>query len=275
MVSRRVISAIAAVSFALPLYANVVVTTSVALNSLTITPTLPDGDSGSVSIPTGNTVEAYAFSSDSLGDVNFQDNFNIDGSITATAPIPLATASSAANSTNPNALTASATTGVSIPITANVLPGGLESYGFITASLEIVDTTDPAPVPISVLFTANLALNQSLFTDAYGISADSENQFGISLYPATSTTAPTPGMNFLFYDNLLSVGPGTTQSFSSASTPVSQTATLATNTLYTLYIEADSESDGANATPEPDTLFLAALAVPVLAVRRILYRRLK
>jgi hypothetical protein len=237
--------------------AGTIVTTSLSLTSLTITPNL-GGDSGLVQIQPGVYGPVFVGVFDSLGDLDTEFNFNIDGPASISATVPLASASAAADG---SLLTASATSGVNIPgLNANA---GTDPDGDaqLSGTFEIVDTTNTGANPVSVLFSAALATSQSLFTDAFGISASSEVTFQFSL--------PDIGaVPFLYYDNLLAIGSG--QSLSAASSPtLSASTTLLTNTPYSFFLEADSESNGADsAVPEPASVLLLASGLAALAVSR-------
>jgi hypothetical protein len=214
--------------------------TSLSLNSLTITPSLGT-DSGSVEILPGVYGPVFAGVYDSLGELDTEFNFNIDGPASISAAVSLASASAAADG---SLLTASAVSAVNIPdITANAATDP-DSNAQLSGTFEIVDTTNPGTNPVSVNFSAALSISQSLLTDIYGVEASSEVTFQFSL--------PDIGaVPFLFYDNPLSIGPSQSLS-SSSSTTLSASTTLMTNTPYSFDLETDSESDGTSITPEPD-----------------------
>ncbi len=237
--------------------ATVVVNTSLSLTSLTITPSL-GGDSGSVQIQPGVYGPVFAGVSDSLGDLDTEFNFNFDGPASTSASVPLAGAGAAADG---SLLTASATSGVNIPgLNANAATNP-NANAQLSGTFEIVDTTNTGTVPVSVLFSAALATNQSLSTDLQGISASSEVTFQFSL-------PDIPAVPFLSYDNLLTIGPGQSES-TTASPTLSGSTTLLTNTPYSFFLETDSESSGVDSViPEPSSLFLVIAGLALVAAIR-------
>jgi hypothetical protein len=238
------------------MHAGAIVSTSLSLTSLQITPNLGT-DSGFVQIMQGVYGPVFAGVYDSLGELDTEFNFNFDGPASTSATVSLASASASANGA---LLTASAISGVNVPnITGNAATDP-NSNAQLSGIFEIVDTTNTGMNPVNVLFSAALAASQSLVTTGYGNESSSEVTFQFSL--------PDIGaVPFLFYDNALDYGAN--QSVSTSSSPtLSASTTLMTNTPYSFSLETDSESDGGSMTPEPASLFLVAAGLVALAVSR-------
>jgi hypothetical protein len=238
------------------MYAGTIVNSSLSLTHLQITPSLGT-DSGFVQIQPGVYGPVFAGVYDSLGELDTEFNFNIDGPASISASVSLASASAAADG---SLLTASAISGVNVPdITANAATDP-NANAQLSGTFEIVDTTNTGTNPVDVLFSAALAASQSLVTTAYGNESSSEVTFQFSL--------PDIGaVPFLSYDNALNFGSNQSVSVSSSPT-LSASTTLMTNTPYTFSLETDSESDGGSMTPEPASMFLAAAGLAALAAGR-------
>jgi hypothetical protein len=244
------------------LEAGVIVNTSISLTNLQILPA-----SGTLDLLSPLTASAYASVFNSLGGADSQFNTIDNGATSASASTAYATANTAASAT---ALTTSASNAVNLPgIDATAGTVGPGPYGslcggnvapcFNAGGFEIMDSSG-AKNPVSVVFNSTLSYSQLLVTNAYGLSASSEVIFQLDL--------PDIGQ-MLFLDNPLSIS-GPNQNAVAAGNPVlSMSTTLVTNTVYSLFIEADAESSGVDSrTPEPSSIFLAAAGLAMLLATR-------
>jgi hypothetical protein len=119
---------------------------------------------------------------------------------------------------------------------------------------------------VDVTFTALLNASQSLFTDAYGLTATSEVAFQLRV----------DGNLLLLYDNRLGIpsastlrqsGP-LTLSIDTNSPLLAQPLGLMTNTPYSFYIATNVSSSGLDSpTPEPAPFLLLGAALLVLISR--------
>jgi hypothetical protein len=211
-----------------------------------------------VSASTGTVqllVNASAFGEvfDSLGG----SDFGFDpGPVTASATAATALANWAGSASAP-ALTASSSSGVNIPdglpAEAGTVPGG--TYGDLQGTLDIV-ASGGGNNPVMVNFGAALTGNQTLVTDADGVSATSEVIFNLVVGNTTE----------LFLDSPLGIGPSAFLS-NPISSNFTHTDTLLTNTPYFFDAQVDAESNGVN-VPEPaSVLLLGTLCVFFLARR--------
>ena len=235
--------------FSIAVRADVIVSTSLSLTGLRITPA-----SGSVQLKSPFSASAFAQTLDSLGGSGQQFK-TVNGGVTSASAST--TLTSAAATASVPGLSASASGSVDVAeisafaaATANGGPGSL------MGSFEIVGTSGS----VRVGFAAALTGDQSLVTNGGGESAKSEIVFSL-LLPGVS------GSPLLFYDNPLSIGPD-----SSVISPYSDTLTdsvmLKANTPYLLIGNVDSESSGLNIIPEPSLAVLTALALSALWVVR-------
>jgi hypothetical protein len=253
-----------AVAFSLtPARADVVVVTSLSLTQFQVVPTV-----GTFVTLSPFTASANAQAQDDLSGPVSQFNQVNDGSTAATANTAFASASSSASSL---ALTASSASGVNLP---GVMPffasstgqGGLGGDFGGTGLFEILDTTNPTRSSVSVTFNATLSGSQSLTTDGSGVFATSEIIFNLLL--------PDLGAVPISLDNPLMIGPS-----SSLISPYSNTLTgsvmMETNTDYTLIMEADAESSGLNAVPEPSFLFPTEVGLFAILIARRSWRNKK
>jgi hypothetical protein len=231
--------------FSIAVRADVIVSTSLSLTSLTITPA-----KGSVQLKSPFSASAFAQTQDSLGGSGQQFKTVNGGAASASASTSVTSATATASVPG---LSASASGNVDIAeisafaaATANGGPGSL------MGSFEIVGTSGS----VTVDFAASLKGDQSLLTNGGGESAKSEIVFSL-LLPGVSSSP------LLFYDNPLSIGPD-----SSTILPYSNKLTdaimLKANTPYLLIGNVDSESSGLSKIPEPSLAVLAALALSAL-----------
>jgi hypothetical protein len=231
------------------LRAGVIVSTSLGLTSLAISPS-----TGSLKILSPLTASAFVSVFDSLGGANSDFETIDDSSITASAATALANGSGTASAT---ALTARASSGVTIPgLDAEAGTNAAGPYGSLAGTFQITDLNGGVN-PVNVDFAAILAGSQSLFTDTRGISANSEVIFQLNL--------PDIGaVPFLFLDSPLAIGSNQTLS-NAINQTLTGTATLNTNTPYSVYVEVDAESTGVDsAVPEPSSLWLTAAGTIIL-----------
>lgn len=235
--------------------ANTIVSTSLSLTSLQITPSI-----GAVEILSPLTASTFASAYDSLGGSDANFNTVNDAATSVSASTTLASASGGASA---SALTASASGGVNIPgmldATAGTSPG---PYGSLSGMFEIRDTASMTS-PVNVTINAALSYSQSLMTDAFGEQANSEVIFQLNLPDVTATS-------FLFLDNPLQIGPNTTLAASGSPTLSGSTSSLGllTNTPYSIYIEADAESSAINISPEPASFLLIGAGLLLIGARR-------
>lgn len=240
--------------------ATVVVQTSLSLDSLLITSSDPTGVvelippfSASVALSGEDSLSGFGTCPQSS-----QVNDASTGLISCASALQSANGSASSLGDLTSALAATAANAINIPeITASASNSSESGLGVDqggTGLFEIYDALNSTPTNVDVTFTATLSGGQTLITDMYGVSATSEIIFTLQV-PGTSAA--------LFYYNLISIGPST-----SVNTPLgppntiqTNTATLQTNTQYTLFAEADAESSGNNVLPEPSSFFLTALGV--------------
>jgi len=259
--------------------ADVSVSTSLSLSSLTITPITTSGSFGINYLTYGS---AYASAEDSFSSNSNYDSFD-DPSQTGTVSSDLASASATAST---SLFTAHVTGGVSIPGTLNAY-ANTEAQGYpaaIFSEYEIVDNNPLAPlyesVNVSLSASATLSYNQSLTTDSFGSSASSEVEFELDM-PDVETqvscaSPPCAYVPLLAFANPLTIGPSATAA-AGFNTPftlsnTSSSVSLTTDTPYFITIEADAESSGIN-TPEPGYYLLLAAGLSLLFVSARRFRR--
>jgi len=250
--SRIIASALAAAGLwlAIPLKADVIVSSSINLTGLSISPA-----SGSVSIISPFAASAFAQAQDSLGGFANQFNTVNDTATSASAATSLASGSAAASVPG---LTASAASGVNIShVTASASGSGNGGPGSLAGLSEITGTTGM----VNVTLSAPLTGNQSLTTNDGGQTASSEIIFSL-LLPDIDSSNPE-----LFYDNPLTIGPNSTL-VSPLSTTLTTSVSLMANTQYTLIVDVDAESSGLNIVPEPSLFVITALGLIGLSVLR-------
>lgn len=241
--------AVAGLCLTLPLQADVIVSSSISLNGLSITPM-----SGSVMFIPPLAASAFAEAEDSLGGFDQQFNTANDSATSATAATTLASANTTASAP---LLTASATSGVNIAgITASASSGANGGPGSFIGVFEITG----AAGMVHVNFSAPLTGTQYLTTNGGGQTASSEITFYLLLPDISSSPE-------LFYDNPLTIGPDST-SVSPLSQTLSASVMLQTNTQYNLIVDVDAESSGLNITPEPSLFTLTALGLLGVFVAR-------
>jgi hypothetical protein len=224
------------------LRADVLVTTSIGLTSLTFTPS-----SGSIEFlsplnsPPGCTMAslcATAFAEAKDGGSDQQFNVADNGTASATAATALANANATASAPSQ---TASAASGVNIVGIAASASSGAQ--GTLYGTFQIINTTGS----VDVDFSASLVTDQHLKTDNFGVSAYSEVIF---------STVLSNGDIPLFFDLPHTIGPNT-ELFDSRAPHLTNTKTLIANTPYSLVVQVDAESRGINsAIPEPSALYL-------------------
>jgi len=223
---------------------DVIVSTSLSLNQLTITP-----QSGSLQFvtPTNSPPAcmsahlcstAFAQASNSLGGFAQQYNVADNGTATANASIALANATTTASVPTLKASANSAVNIVGLEASASSSAFG-NPASFVGTFMVTVDTT--------LEISAMLAIDQSLFTDSAGLFASSETIFSLTL-----DNGDIP----VFFDNPMSIGPSASAAFIQNPTLTGSTSTLLANTEYSIFIQTDAESSGATLIPEPSALYL-------------------
>lgn len=145
---------------------------------------------------------------------------------------------------------------MNIPVTASATATG---QGEISAYAESFEIVDPNNATASVTFSAAYNGAQSLFTDIFGVYANSEASFVLTL-----DNGDTP----IFFDNPLTIGPSSSL-VQPLSGTVTNSLTLQTNTPYAFDATADAESSGLNVVSEPSTITLAGLGLSVLGGLRL------
>jgi hypothetical protein len=247
-----------ALIFCSALRADVMVSTNIALTGLTITP-----DSGSVSYLPGTDATAFGqVFDDPLGNSSYDGPYTVvDSNTSANTTTGLASGGAAVSAPLG---TMSGFSGVALSGTL----GRADSDGNseLEGTFEILDGgTDTNPVNVS--FAATLAVNQSLLTDIFGVSATSETTYQYML-PDLDANGNFIG-TLLFYDSSpLTIGSNST--FANAASPtLSSSALLQFNTPYSFFEEVDAESSGVDSTPEPSTILLMTAGLTgLLYIRR-------
>ena len=253
--------------------ADVVVSTSLSLTSLTITP-----DSGTtLQIISPLSFSGFASAEDSTTPGISYDLLPPDDP--ATAATALANASASA----PGPALANGSDGVTI---SGMLNASADTDANVEAS-ETFEIEASESAPVSVTFGAALSYSQSLTTDAYASFGDSEVTFSL-FDPNFSNPSPNDiSGSILFLDNLLVTGPsgsitetnsvstgpdlpsdGSSGNIVTSASPaftLNGTEILMTNTQYTLFGELDAESSGYN-TPEPGYYLLLAAGLSLLFI---------
>ena len=242
---------------AIPLQADVIVNTSIVLNTLSVT-----SSSGTVQFAP-MPISASAQAQDSFGGSSSQYNLATGAPTSATANTVAANASS---SMSAPLFTGSATSGVSIPNTsASASSSGISYLGFSADALGNVYfgsfQVNGAGGSVNVMLSAGLTVNQTLTTTAAGQSAYSEGIFTLLLPDLSSSPE-------LFYDNPVTIGPNTAMS-SPYSNTLTNSLMIAENTPYTFILTLDAESSGVNAAvPEPSLFVLTAIGLAALVLAR-------
>jgi RHS repeat-associated protein len=107
---------------------------------------------------------------------------------------------------------------------------------------------------VGVYFSAQIDGSLSVLTDVNGESASAESVFSLEV----------DGGSVLFDDRLFSIGPSDNQS-QTFSTLLNNTMTLQYNTVYQLYVQADSEASVSN-VPEPGAVTLLGAGMILLGL---------
>jgi PEP-CTERM motif len=236
LVSRRISILLAIVSS--PAWASAV-NASLDLNSLSINPA------------SGTNVLVFAQSLDSLGGLDQNFNTATDATASTSASTTLGNASAAASG-----LTLTGSVAENVDILAMTAFASAEAQATLSGMFEIPGTTGS----VNVTFNASLLVSQILMTDAIGVSASSEATFTLTVPGIQSSPV-------LSFDNLLSVGPSQTMSYS-ASPVLTAMVMVPTNTPESFVAALDVENNLVSMVPEPSSLLLTAIGVLALAGRR-------
>jgi hypothetical protein len=239
------------------LRADVMVSTSIGLSQLTITP-----QSGSIQFvtpqnsPPGCTspslcATAFAQASDSLGGFDQQYNVADNGTATAKA-FTLANATATASVPTLKASANSAVNIVGLEASASSSALG-NPASFVGTFMVTVDTT--------LEISAMLTIDQSLFTDSAGLFASSETIFSVQL-----DNGDIP----VFFDNPMSIGPNGSAALMQNLTLTGSTSMLLANADYSIFIQTDAESSGATMVPEPSA---SCLLVTVMGLSGLMRAR--
>lgn len=231
-------------------------------HDVTITP-----GAGSVQFTGPWILEAQASANNSLGESDADFNSTTGpGLAIATAAVTWASASSAAADPPPTPpyldIGAGAVANANIPGqtggSASALGRGTvrRDDPFLPSFFEITGGTagDPVRVTFSVLIDYALGVQ----TDQSGILAEAEVIFGEELF---GNDVGFVSLNS--FDRLFRIGPNDRQAEAKTNLLLSTTLDLYYGTAYTLLLEADAEVRVVN-VPEPATLWLMALALPIL-----------
>ena len=264
----RVVLAFAVTSLPTGLLAEVVVDTSLSLTKLQIT-----ASSFTVQV-SGVTASAFTSVFDNLGGpcaatgtvtITVSECQGFDSETTtasANAAQGFVNASGGAT-VSPLIGTAAASSHINIPdgVADSAGTNDVSPYGDLSGLLEIVDSSNPTPTPISVTFSATLSGNQSLFSDAGGSAGTPSTPGSEAIFNFLVN-----GTSELFYDNPLSIGPSSMQMNPISRALMGNDSTLLTNTFYSFDAQVDAESFAMN-TPEP-SFFWPAGALSLLCLTR-------
>jgi hypothetical protein len=204
--------------------------------------------------PTGST---FAQALDTLG--GFDQNFG--GGICGTAP-------TVASTTLANASGGVSLSTLEACTTANVNLHDINAFASSVgqATLSGVFYISGVTGPVSVTFNGVLTDNQFLEATPAGLFGSSESIYTLTL----------PDIQFdpiLWFDNLLTIGPGQTSAYAVSPT-LTTTLLLQPNTDYSFVVAADAESFGVDSTPEPSSIALLITVVcgAGFSLRRVLTR---
>jgi hypothetical protein len=252
--------------FPVLLPADVIVDSSLSMNQLQITSSTGTvAFSGVTASALGNVFDGSTNSCLATG-AQTGDCFGYDpGWTTASISAAQGNVSTSANADSV-VLTEDASSDVNIPgtDTAGTYPPG--SYGDLSGSFEIVDSSNSGQNPVTVNFSALLSGNQDLFMDSNGVAGWSEVSFDFVVTGMFTGGFQQTSELFLDSQDPLS----STQSITS---PIDQTLTasddtLLTNTMYSFNAQVDADSFGANAAPEPSFFALTGIGLAGLLLFR-------
>jgi hypothetical protein len=240
-----------AMTTAPPASATAIASSSVQLQSLTVTPS-----SGTMVF--SPFASWYAIVTNSLGEFDITFGNGVAGSTTSS--VTGGTASAAADT---NSLTASASADV------NIVGNGAASAGAIARASYLPFSIVGASGPVTVQFDATVVFQQSLMTGALS-SAHSDVGYRLGLF---TVQLPFPvGGDIQFASSNNTVGPNSTW-VNTGTWSFTASETLMPGVQYNLIADLGSSSD-AVVTPEPGalSLVLAGILTPLVR-RRILGRR--
>ena len=246
-----------------PLRAEVIVTTLASLTQLTIAPQNPSatfffvGAQNNPLAPPNCTsanlcATAFAQAQDSLG--GFSQQYDAEDNATASASANTALASASSTASEP-AMTSISQSGVGIP---NITASALSEIGNGNPASLLGEFSVSAATTLQ--FSASITIEQSLFTDNFGVSGSSEAQVGIFL-----GNGDVP----IFFDNPLTIGPNDSAAFSSTSALNGTTSLLQPNTNYDIFIQTDAESSGVTMAPDPSSVCLSATVLGLILALRL------
>jgi hypothetical protein len=247
------VSAICAASFSVKAQSSA--SGSMILNSLTVSPA-----SGSIAWSSGWSLGAVSVTGNSDGGLGFGYDFESSpASASAAASAPYASASSTATATSldPSGVSGQVSGAINIPGGINesaFVSGGYGNYASLAAQFTLSQSTW---VSLGAVITAA----QSMQTDAGGQVLQNEVIFGLYV---DSSASPS-----LFYDNALTLGPGSF--YSTGPSPFSLSASIDLGAgSHDVYLELDDEQQVLE-TSAPDggntCLILAAALGSLAAVK--------
>ena len=188
--------------------------------------------------------QAFAQGQNSLGQIDQEFASTTGGTSSIGATVTYATASALANGVS---LSGAASSNVSIlGATAQAISTGI---GTLSNTFEITGGTGS----VMVTFSVQIVGSESVATSQLSALAQTQTLFAVQVN----------GLPVLTFDPTLSVGPGSSASNSFDET-LSITMPLNFDTLYSLTVVADQESEVISTTPEPSTACFAFIGLAVL-----------
>src|SRR5215471_18451891 len=218
-------------------------------STLTISNILITSASGTVQFDPW-TAEASATANNSLGQSDGQFDstaINLGSTAQASATVTWATAQGPANASN---LTAKGSSAVNLPGILNQADSTWR--GSLFTSFTVTGCTPGNSVDVT--FSMDLSGSQHGFADALG-----------SFTNELTASLELDGSPLLFFDTILSGGPGFPDTTKGISQNLNAKQTLTFGTPYFVFIQADSESNGQNVVPAPGTLSLVLACLGALA----------
>jgi RHS repeat-associated protein len=214
---------------------------TLTFNNLTIAPS-----AGTVVFAGTWTAESFSQAQNSLGELSQQ--YVVTNGATATTD---ATATFAAGHGDASPLTLSGTASSS-----SIIPGSNPQQAISEGQPDVYNSfmITGGTGTVNVAFSVNLTGLLNVSTDSYGSNAQAETIFNLTV----------DGNSTLFSDNLLSMGPNSTQSLP-VFTTLSNVIPLQYGTSYFVFAQPDAETM-ALTVPEPSALVLVLAGCSILAL---------